>query len=220
MENNAFLLTVSFNDKETLLFTDQNESEAVNCLRADFGAEHIKDNSTLFLIGKQTTPDGKELRFRLALSAVLGPTPKVPAGCSFDLEVVPNAQPAVQPAPSSAVPLAQGAASERELTAHEQRRAALVKKGHVCEKRKKKADEFGNIITTKGKNIHLQLTNPQTSEMHKYVHLYWDKDPVSMVPYRLGEQKKEIVKLSYMKMQENPVLRGRPESVLNRKAEK
>ena len=79
---------------------------------------------------------------------------------------------------------------------------------------------FGNIVTTQGKNIHLQLTKVQTGEMHKYVHLYWDKDPVSMVPYKLSDQPKEIVKLSYMKMQENPVLRGRPEAVLNRAAQK
>lgn len=217
---NAFLLTISFKDKETLLFTSQNESEAVNCLIADFGSEHFKGNSTLFLIGKHTAPDGKEQKFRLALSAVLGPIPKVPAGSKFDLEIVANAQPSIEPPPSTAAPLGEGAASSRELTAQEQRRAALVKKGHVSDKRKRKTDASGNIITTKGKNVHLQLTNLQTPEMHKYVHLYWEKDPISMVPYRLGEQRKEIVKLSILKMQENPVLRGRPESVLQRKAEK
>lgn len=218
MEHNLLLITVCFNDKETLLVTDQNESEAVNCLRADFGPEHFHDKSILFLIGKQTTPDGKEQKYRLSLSSVLGPTPKVPSGSKFDLEIM--TQLASQDTASKAAPLVKGAATNRELPVHEQRRAALVKKGHVSEKRKKKVDESGNIITTTGKSVHLQLTTAQTTEMHKYVHLYWDKDPVSMVPYKLSDQRKENVKLSYEKMQENAVLRGRPVSVLNRAAQK
>ena len=78
--SNPFFLTVTFKDKETLLFTDQTESEVVNCLRADFGTEHFKEKSIFFLIGKRTASDGSEQRFRLTLSAVLGPSPKVPPG--------------------------------------------------------------------------------------------------------------------------------------------
>lgn len=223
-------VTVKFGDRLKRIPTIQSREDFVDCLQDAFGPESVKHADLIFLIGKETSEDGTEEVFKMKLDAALAAKLNSdPQDTPFELETRPH--PELEKLAKSGMQKEGATGDDKQhgqnndynelLSVQDRRRAALVKKGR---EQGTKRDALGRVISTKistkGQNVHSQLANQQTQEYRKYIHLHWKKNEKSGVPYRLEDQDQRVVQLSYMEMRKNPVLRGRPDSVLNRMAQK
>lgn len=199
------MVTVQLGDKVERIASCQSEQDFIACMRRGFGSTSVPGGKTIFLNGK----DSKGRAFRIKLSSALKVSLQSEEPCTIEF------------ADQEEVEACQGHQQKRSLpedelmSVQDRRRALQVKRGRS---QTEALDADGNSLSTKGKNVHRQLTNLQTEEMHKLVHLTWEVNTQSGCPINMEDQDPAVVTASILEMQSNPVLKGRPEAVLKRKA--
>lgn len=194
-------------------FTSHNDiGEFVKSLRHKFGAEAIPDGKEIFLVTESSPgPDGQQRPPRSA-PLTLFLEHKAKSERIFTLEFS-NAQAPVQ----LSHPMGHQVPGTTVMQV-DTARAAKVKKGR---KQTEKRSEHGEALSTLGQNVEDCLTHNERVEMEKYILYHWSLDQDTGVPLLQREQPDSSkVDLSIYEMAKNPVLRGRPERVLKRQAEK
>jgi hypothetical protein len=153
------MVTIKFGDKTVFIPTIQSESDLVDCLIDEFGAEHVPPGSSLFLKGEKVLEDETRRNYKMKLASVLE---KDFQNTVFELEVKAQRPELMAGLPAGRLADASNCHrqtitttqvaghADAQLTIQERRRAALVKKGRAQGKKK---DAGGNIITSKGQNV-------------------------------------------------------------------
>jgi hypothetical protein len=110
---------------------------------------------------------------------------------------------------------------EAEVAPHKREfnaRLAKIRKGRV---QTDEVDENGNSLSKIGQKVDECMTHDERTEMEKYILFYWYVDPKLGVPLIQDEQPDPAaVDLSIYEMKKNVLLKGLPERVLRRQAQR